>query len=45
MSRNYLGDLKWRPGLIVNNTGPLMYEVQVARVDISTYRPVEANGS
>ena len=45
MSRDYLGDLKWRPGLIVNNTGPLMHEVQVARVDISTYRPVEANGS
>lgn len=30
MSRDYRGDLKWRPGLIVNKTGPLMYEVQVA---------------
>ena len=29
MSRDYRGDLKWRPGLIVNKTGPLMYEVQV----------------
>ena len=31
MSRDYRGDLKWRSGLIVKKTGPLMYEVQVAR--------------
>ena len=30
MSRDYRGDLKWRSGLIVKKTGPLMYEVQVA---------------
>lgn len=30
MSRDYRGDLKWRAGLIVNKTGPLMYEVEVA---------------
>ena len=30
MSRDYRWDLKWRSGLIVNKTGPLMYEVQVA---------------
>ena len=30
MSRDYRGDLKWRSGLIVNKTGPLMYKVQVA---------------
>ena len=30
MSRDYRGDLKWRSGLIVKRTGPLMYEVQVA---------------
>ena len=30
MSRDYQGDLKWRSGLIVKRTGPLMYEVQVA---------------
>lgn len=30
MSRHYRGDLKWRSGLIVNKTDPLMYEVQVA---------------
>ena len=30
MSRDYRGDLKWRPGLIVNKKGPLMYEVEVA---------------
>ena len=30
MSRDYQGDLKWRSGLIVKKTGPLMYEVQVA---------------
>ena len=24
MSRDYQGDLKWRSGLIVNKTGPLM---------------------
>ena len=30
MLRDYRGDLKWRSGLIVNKTGPLMYEVQVA---------------
>ena len=30
MSRDYRGDLKWRSGLIVSKTGPLMYEVQVA---------------
>ena len=30
MSRDYRGDMKWRSGLIVNKTGPLMYEVQVA---------------
>ena len=36
MWRDYRGDLKWCSGLIVNKTRPLMYEVQVARVDIST---------
>ena len=30
ISRDYRGDLKWRSGLIVSKTGPLMYEVQVA---------------
>ena len=30
MSRDYQGDVKWSSGLIVKNTGPLMYEVQVA---------------
>ena len=30
MSRDYRGDLKWRSGLIVKKTCPLMYEVQVA---------------
>ncbi|XP_015774074.1 PREDICTED: uncharacterized protein K02A2.6-like [Acropora digitifera] len=30
MSRDYRGDLKWRARLIVNKTGPLMYEVEVA---------------
>ena len=30
MSQDYRGDLKWRSGLIVKKTGPLMYEVQVA---------------
>ena len=30
MTRDYRGDLKWRSGLIVKKTGPLMYEVQVA---------------
>ena len=30
MSRDYRGDLKWRSGLIVKKTGPLMYKVQVA---------------
>ena len=30
MSQDYQGDLKWRSGLIVNKTGPLMCEVQVA---------------
>ena len=30
MSRDYRGDLKWRSGLIVKRTGPLMYKVQVA---------------
>ncbi|XP_068671438.1 uncharacterized protein [Montipora foliosa] len=30
MSRDYRGDLNWRAGLIVNTTGPLMYEVKVA---------------
>ena len=30
MSRDYRGDLKWRSGMIVKKTGPLMYEVQVA---------------
>ena len=30
MTRDYRGDLKWRSGLIVSKTGPLMYEVQVA---------------
>ena len=30
MSRDYRGDMKWRSGLIVNKTGTLMYEVQVA---------------
>ncbi|XP_015772339.1 PREDICTED: uncharacterized protein LOC107350612 [Acropora digitifera] len=30
MSRDYQGDLKWRAGVIVNKTGPLMYEVEVA---------------
>ena len=30
MSRDYQGDLTWRSRLIINNTGPLMYEVQVA---------------
>ena len=30
MSRDNQGDLKWRSGLIVNKTGPPMYEVQVA---------------
>ena len=29
-SRDYRGDLKWRSGLIVKKTGPLMCEVQVA---------------
>jgi len=28
MSRDYRGDLKWRSGLIVKKTGPLLYEVQ-----------------
>ena len=27
MSRDYRGDLKSRSGLIINKTGPLMYEV------------------
>ena len=27
MSRDYRGELKWRSGLIVKKTGPLMYEV------------------
>ena len=30
MSRDYRGDLKWCAGLIVNKTGPLMFEVKVA---------------
>ena len=30
MSRDYRGDLKWRSGLVVRKTGPLMYEVEVA---------------
>ena len=30
MSRDYRGDLKWRWGLVVRKTGPLMYEVEVA---------------
>ena len=30
MSRDYRGDLKWRSGLVVRKTGPLMYEAQVA---------------
>ena len=30
MSPDYRGDMKWRSGLIVNKTGPLMYVVQVA---------------
>ena len=30
MSRDNQGDLKWRSGLIVNKTGPLIYEVQMA---------------
>ena len=30
MSRDCRGDLKWRSGLVVRKTGPLMYEVQVA---------------
>ena len=30
MSRDYREDMKWRSGPIVNKTGPLMYEVQVA---------------
>ena len=30
MSQDYRGDLKWRSGLTVSKTGPLMYEVQVA---------------
>ncbi|XP_015778003.1 PREDICTED: uncharacterized protein K02A2.6-like [Acropora digitifera] len=30
MLRDYRRDLKWRAGLIVNKTGPLMYEVEVA---------------
>ena len=34
MSRDYRGDLKWRSGLIIKNTGPLMYEVQVALTKI-----------
>ena len=40
LSRDYQGDLKWRSGLIVKKTGPLMYEVQVVPgiigADIST---------
>ena len=31
MSQDYRGDLKRQSGLIVKKTGPLMYEVQVAR--------------
>jgi len=30
MSQDYRGDLKWRSGLVVQKTGPLMYEVKVA---------------
>ena len=30
MSRDYRANLNWRAGLIVNKTGPLMYEVKVA---------------
>ena len=46
MSRDYRGDLKWRSGLIVSKTGPLMYEVQVApgiiwRRHIDQLKPTE----
>ena len=46
MSRDYRGDMKWRSGLIVNKTGPLMYEVQVApgiiwRRHIDQLKPTE----
>ena len=30
LARDYRGDLKWRSGLVVQQTGPLMYKVQVA---------------
>ena len=47
MSRDYRGDMKWRSGLIVNKSGPLMYEVQVAPGIIwrRMYRAIEAYGS
>ena len=46
MSQDYKGDLKWRSGLIVSKTGPLMYEVQVApgiiwRRHIDQLKPTE----
>ena len=46
MTRDYRGDLKWRSGLIVSKTGPLMYEVQVApgiiwRRHIDQLKPTE----
>ncbi|KAK2548033.1 hypothetical protein P5673_031861 [Acropora cervicornis] len=48
MSRDYRGDLKWRVGLIVNKTGPLMYEVEVAtgiiwRRHIDQLKPTAVN--
>ena len=30
LARDYCGNLKWRSGLVVKQTGSLMYKVQVA---------------
>ncbi|KAK3712035.1 hypothetical protein QZH41_000191 [Actinostola sp. cb2023] len=50
MARDYQGNLKWRSGLVIEQTGPLLYKVQVApdmiwRRHIDQLRPTCVTGT